>query len=139
MVVKKGIKMKDEQFDKELEDFAKLVKEKEEERENNKWMCPICGNRAYQKYGGITMPAVKVDDSVSPPKYEKINYKMGTHFMCKGCSVFFSNPKQFNKVAIDEKKLREAIATRHSIMDIIMGIDKDMEEMMKEIKDDRKK
>lgn len=104
-----------------------------------KWICPICGNNAYQRFGGITLPAIKVDESQSPPKHEKTSYKMGQHFMCKGCSVFFSNPKLFNKVAVDERKLRQEIAERHSLIDMVISMDKEIAKALGEIKDEQRK
>ena len=62
------------------------------------WTCPICGSRAYQKWGG-KMERVSVGNSESP-EYRK----MGTHYMCKGCSVFFNNPRIFNKRATNETR-----------------------------------
>lgn len=68
-----------------------------------KWVCPICGSNAYQRYGGVSLPAIRIDESAKPPKYKNISYKMGTHFMCKGCSVFFSNPRIFNDEHIKKR------------------------------------
>lgn len=85
------------------------------------------------------MPAVKIDDSVDPPHYEKTSYKMGTHFMCKGCSVFFSNPKLFNKVAVDERKLERDIAERNSLIDLILKMEVDWGKELKELKDEELK
>lgn len=65
------------------------------------WECPICGGNAYQKYGGFTAPARRI--KMNEGGQEEIvltTVHMGTHFMCKGCSVFFSNPYLFNKLNI---------------------------------------
>ncbi len=63
------------------------------------WICPICGCNAYQRYGGTTLPAVKIsyDEELSEEIKTQTSFRFGTHFMCKGCSVFFSNPKLFRK------------------------------------------
>jgi len=26
------------------------------------WKCPICGCNAYQRYGGVTLPALKITE-----------------------------------------------------------------------------
>lgn len=64
-----------------------------------KWTCPVCRGNAYQRFGGITLPAHKIelDATTNKEKRNLILFKTGTHFMCKGCSVFFSNPNLFNK------------------------------------------
>ena len=59
-----------------------------------KWSCPICGGRAYQRYGGVYVPAIRFDSSGN--QVEETVRKINQHFMCKGCSVHFSNPKLFN-------------------------------------------
>ena len=102
-----------------------------------KWICPICGSNAYQRFGGVTLPAIKVDESQSPPKHEKTSYKMGQHFMCKGCSVFFSNPKLFNKVAIIQAEMRREAEIRARMQAEILEIDWDKE--AKEIADEQRK
>jgi len=61
------------------------------------WQCPICGCTAYQRYGGVIYPAQRISiDENGVEQKEQTTLRMGTHFMCKGCSIFFSNPKQFN-------------------------------------------
>lgn len=64
-----------------------------------KWRCPICKGRAYQKYGGYTAPAKRYSQNDDGEEIVvETTVHMGTHFMCKGCSVFFSNPRLFNDV-----------------------------------------
>lgn len=71
-----------------------------------KWQCPICDCEAYQKFGGVPLPAIKIReiDKFGPVKMGKTTIRFGTHFMCRGCSVFFSNPKLFNSESIKEKQ-----------------------------------
>ena len=65
--------------------------------DENKWVCPICMSRAYQNWGAKMERVTKLDGETS---YRK----MGGNFMCKGCSVFFNNPRIFNKRAVEETK-----------------------------------
>lgn len=71
-------------------------------QEKNTWVCPVCGNRAYQRYGGVYVPAVEYYNGGKSKR--EILKKVGQHFMCKGCSVHFSNPKIFNAEKIKCKK-----------------------------------
>jgi hypothetical protein len=59
------------------------------------WKCPICGCNAYQRYGGVTLPALKITEEEGKELKKQTSFRFGTHFMCKGCSVFFSNPTLF--------------------------------------------
>jgi len=69
---------------------------------NKTWCCPVCGCSAFQRFGGHYEKGIKYGESgVSP---EEISIKIGQHFMCKGCSVFFNNPNAFNKDKIDGRK-----------------------------------
>lgn len=64
----------------------------------NEWECPVCGSRAYQRYGSITIPAVKFLKNKDDKEIRvDTQMKTGQHFMCKGCSVFFGNPRIFNR------------------------------------------
>lgn len=66
---------------------------------------------------------------------------MGRHFMCKGCSVFFSNPNLFNLITIKEKsKDAEEMSALKSLkqinevfLDIFDGAE-EIENMRKELK-----
>ena len=60
------------------------------------WVCPLCSCRAYQKYGGHLELVENLDTG------EKKYRKMGEHFMCKGCTVHFSNPRSFNDSNVRE-------------------------------------
>ena len=62
------------------------------DKDKPKWQCPICGDKRYQKYGGLDIPVIKITKGKSVPT----TAHLGQHFMCKGCSVFFSNPRLFN-------------------------------------------
>lgn len=77
------------------------------------WICPICGCNAYQRYGGVNLPAVKiyVDEITGEEKRQSTSLRLGTHFMCKGCSVFFGNPNLFNRETMNEN------------MDVLVGND----------------
>ena len=70
-----------------------------------KWNCPVCNNKAYQRYGGVSVPASKIEE-VGQDKTEitRVHVKIGKHFICRGCSVHFSNPTLFNANTIKEKK-----------------------------------
>jgi len=74
-----------------------------------KWQCPVCGDKRYQKYGGVTVPAISID-SFNSTGTPNTSVHMGQHFMCKGCSVFFSNPRLFNLEAIEQKKGNNNVA-----------------------------
>ena len=67
--------------------------------ENETWECPMCGSNAYQRYGGIRVPATQYSKNGEPTQIHKM---INQHFMCKGCSIFFGNPKLFNakKIAV---------------------------------------
>ena len=64
---------------------------------SNKWECPICHSKAYQKHGGTYEPAYKISKEGENEVRDKIMFKTGTMFKCKGCSVFFENPSKFNQ------------------------------------------
>jgi len=69
-----------------------------------KWQCPICRSRAYQRYGGVTVPAVRFYKGAgNEERRQPTTMRMGQHFMCKGCTVFFSNPKLFNLVEVEKR------------------------------------
>lgn len=67
--------------------------------DNFTWECPICGNHAYQKYGGHTEKGIRMSNGV----VSEVSIVMGRHFCCKGCSIFFSNPRIFNKTHIESQ------------------------------------
>lgn len=75
-----------------------------------KWQCPICNGNAYQRFGGVPLPAVKISKVGGKSGHfkeelrEPTTLRFGTHFMCRNCSVFFSNPKSFNAQAIQDKR-----------------------------------
>lgn len=67
------------------------------------WQCPVCDHPRYQKYGGVTVPAKKVyRDADGNETAVDTYFHAGVHFMCMGCSVFFANPRKFNKKAIKD-------------------------------------
>lgn len=72
---------------------------------SGRWNCPICHCSAYQRYGGHVEQAMSIDcgDSGAPSR-KPVSIRMGTHFMCKGCSVFFSNPNLFCRENVNKKK-----------------------------------
>ncbi len=72
------------------------------------WECPICGDQRYQKYGGTPVTGKNQDGIVTTVHY-------GRHFMCKGCSVFFSNPRLFNAEAVAIKQMQRANKIRERI------------------------
>ena len=70
----------------------------EETTETTKWLCPVCGCPAYQRFGGNLVNAIKVTEQEDGSEVrEPTTVRMGRHFMCKGCSVHFSNPKLFSR------------------------------------------
>ncbi len=72
------------------------------------WQCPICKCKAYQKHGTIPLPAIRTRSGKGGKTIEEdTTVKWGTHFMCKGCSVFFSNPNAFNAVAVAAKIMKD--------------------------------
>lgn len=73
------------------------------------WECPICGCNAYQRYGGTVHAARKItkDGENGEERSVPTSLRLGTHFMCRGCSVFFSNPKLFRADPIREKRRME--------------------------------
>ena len=71
--------------------------------EKNKWTCPVCGSNAYERHGGYPEPAFRIVTLEDGTEIKKpIMFTTGRHFMCKGCTVFFSNPRKFNKEQINE-------------------------------------
>lgn len=78
-----------------------------------KWQCPICDCTAYQRFGGVPLPAIKISKvggnsgKSKEETREPTTLRLGTHFMCRGCSVFFSNPRLFHADPIREKGREE--------------------------------
>lgn len=67
-------------------------------QDKKKWNCRVCGSGAYEKHGGHNEPAYRVQtDEDGTETRTPIIFRRGQHFRCKGCSVFFSNPRRFNK------------------------------------------
>ncbi|RLC28899.1 hypothetical protein DRH13_06470 [Candidatus Woesebacteria bacterium] len=67
-------------------------------QDKKKWNCPVCGSGAYEKHGGYNEPAYRVQTNEQGIEVRTpIIFKRDQHFRCKGCSVFFSNPRKFNK------------------------------------------
>lgn len=60
------------------------------------WICPICGNKAYEDCGKYPVAAIQISNDNRIPT---IMHK--TFFKCKGCSVFFGNPNSFNHVKLN--------------------------------------
>ena len=68
----------------------------------SKWECRLCGSNAYERHGGHPEPAYKVIKNEDGTEVRKpITYTAGRHFMCRGCSVFFANPRKFNRLNED--------------------------------------
>lgn len=87
----------------------------------NTWECPICGSNAYQRYGGVKVPAIRVDESTVPPTQTQTSMVTGKHFMCKGCSVHFGNPNLFNAENVAQRQMKNADALTKNLFQM-MGI-----------------
>ena len=73
-----------------------------QDRSKDKWQCPVCLSRAYQRVRDKAEPAKAVSGSGPSERSEKITYRMTKHFFCKGCSVMFNNPNLFNLEAVQD-------------------------------------
>ena len=69
-------------------DFEKFIdgigKNKNTNKNNNVWSCPICGNNSYR-----TVEREKKIDNEG-----KITWVAVKHF-CKGCTIYFRDPARF--------------------------------------------
>jgi hypothetical protein len=79
----------------------------------------MCGSRAYQRYGGVKVPATRIDESTVPPTQSQTSMVTGKHFMCKGCSVHFGNPNLFNAVNVAQRKMKQADTLTKNLFDMI--------------------
>ena len=75
-----------------------------------KWQCPICLCKAYQREGGVKLPVDKYETkSIDEVPIgcnlivkKRSTYTFNKHFRCRGCSVYFDNPKLFNLAHVQQ-------------------------------------